>query len=355
MGIDGGTMQSIIREHARKPFSGKVYTLGRQKMPVSPEAALAMFASLEVAPAITQISELRIDTTTIEADTWGPTIRDVDFFRMLGLDEVYAIDITNREGAEIVLDLNYPVPASLANSCDLLVDGSLLDNIFDPTSGLKNIAKLLMPGGRCFVHNMANTRTDFSGIPYTMFNPMWFFDYFVWNEFDYCQVYVNVYSKENAAAEVYSISLEHAVRHWDEGMIRPIVSEHLIALNVYAEKGPRSTWDKMPTQHVYRSEADWDRYIGIIEGYSAQQRAHVQFGGRGPTPANVPAGYLRVWPDGSASYTGLEEQDRHLQVGSDDSMTYPELEKPKSASSTRTRRKFIPPLTRPAWRGWRSR
>ena len=355
MGIDAGTMQSIIREHARKPFSGKVYTLGRQKMPVSPEGALTMFASLGVVPAITQTSELHIDTATIEAETWGATIRDVDFFRMLGLDEVYAIDITNREGAEIVLDLNYPVPSSLANSCELLVDGSLLDNIFDPTSGLKNIAKLLMPGGRCFVHNMANTRIDFSGIPYTMFNPLWFFDYFVWNEFYYCQVYVNVYSKDNADPEVYAISLEHAVRHWDGGIIRPIVSEDLIALNVYAEKGPYSTWDKMPTQHVYRSAADWDRYIGIVEGYRAQQRAHVQFGPAGPIPTNIPAGYLRIWPDGTASYTGLENQDRHLQVGSNERTTYPELEKSRSASATRARPKFIVPLTRAAWRGWHSR
>ena len=355
MGIDGGTMQSIIREHARKPFSGKVYTLGRQKMPVSPEATLTMFTSLQVAPAITQTSDFRIDTATIEAATWGPTIRDVDFFRMLGLDEVYAIDITDHEGAEIVLDFNYPVPDSLADSCDLLVDGSLLDNIFDPTTGLKNIAKLLMPGGRCFVHNMANTRNDWSGIPYTMFNPLWFFDYFVWNEFDYCQVYVNVYARENADPEVYAISLEHAVRRWDEGIIRPIVSEHLIALNVYAEKGRRSTWDKMPTQHVYRSAADWDRYMGIVEGYRAQQRGHMQFGTAGPIPANTPAGYLRLWPDGSASYTGLENPNCHLQVGSDESKTYPELEKPQSASSTRIRMKFINPLTRAAWRGWHSR
>ncbi|MBV8089746.1 MAG: hypothetical protein JO139_09260 [Alphaproteobacteria bacterium] len=273
---------------------------------------------------------------------------------MLGLDEVFAIDITDREGAEIVLDLNYPVPASLANSCDLLVDGSLLDNIFDPTTGLKNIAKLLMPGGRCFVHNMANTRTDFTGIPYTIFNPMWFFDYFVWNEFDYCQVYVNVYSKESADPEVYAISFEHAGRHWDGGIIRPIVSEHLIALNVYAEKGRRSTWDKMPTQHVYRSAADWDRYIGIVEGYRAQQRAHVQFGAGGSTPANIPAGYLRVWPDGSATYTGLENRDQHPPLGSNESTTFPEREKPQSAPSARARMKFIVPLTRAPWRGWHS-
>jgi hypothetical protein len=315
MGIDSGTMEAIIREHARQPFFGKVYTLGRQKMPISPEDALTMFAALQVTPAITRTSELSIDTTTIEANLNRSvsTIRDVDFFRMLGFSEVYAIDFTDVEGAEIILDLNYPVPDSLAASCGLLVDGSLLDNIFDPTTGLKNIARLLMPGGRCFVHNMGNTRADYSGIPYTMFNPLWFFDYFVWNEFDYCQVYVTVYPGENIAPEVYAISLDHAARHWDAGLIRPIVSQNLIALSVYAEKGPRSTWAKMPTQHAYRSEADWDRYIAIVEGYRAQQRAYIKFGAEGPIPADIPAGYLRVGPDGSTRYTGLEAVDGHRQ------------------------------------------
>jgi hypothetical protein len=149
MGIPNIVMQALIREKARKPFSGKAFLLGRQTMEATPEQAMGMFSALNVPSAVIEVSQLGIDTTTFWAlhNPTARTIRDVDFFRMLGVIETLAIDVSNFEGADIVQDLNQPISPELEASCGLLVDGSLLDNIFNPTTGLKNIARLLEPGG----------------------------------------------------------------------------------------------------------------------------------------------------------------------------------------------------------------
>jgi hypothetical protein len=309
MGLYRGVIEAIIREKSRKPFPDKAYTFGRQTVDATPEQVIAMFSALGVPSAVDDPSELDIDRTTL-AVLQHPTarnVRDVDFFRTLGTT-VYAIDVSDHEGAEIISDLNRPIPSPLEASCGLLVDGSTLDNIFDPSTGLKNAARLLQPGGRCFLVNMGNTRTDYGGIPYTMFNPFWFFDYFVWNDFDYCQVYLLIFDGMGPLPAVYAISYEHAAQHWGDGIIKPIVSEHIIALMVFAEKGTDSTWDKTPTQHAYRTKADWTRYNAIVEGYLAQKRPYLICGAVGAIPKGMPDGYMRVWPDGRHTYTGLPDR-----------------------------------------------
>jgi hypothetical protein len=145
---------------------------------------------------------------------------------------------------------------------------------------------------------MGGTAAEFGGIPYTMFNPLWFFDYFVWNEFDYCQVYV--YTSHGQEFDIYAISYEHAARRVGNGLIKPIVSDREIYMTVYAEKALRSTWDKMPTQHAYRNEKDWARYSAIVEGYLNQKRPYIEVGRPGPIRKGVPDGYVRILPDGSA-------------------------------------------------------
>ncbi len=51
--------------------------------------------------------------------------------RMLNFSEVKAVDVSDFEGAEVIINLNKPLPNHLESTCDLLVDGSTLDNIFD--------------------------------------------------------------------------------------------------------------------------------------------------------------------------------------------------------------------------------
>jgi len=92
-------------------------------------------------------------------------ITDKCLMEFLGADKFKAIDVSNYEGADIVCDLSQDIPLELHKSCDFIFDGSCLDNIFNPATALKNISRLLRPGGRAMLLNHA---TWFNG-PYSIF------------------------------------------------------------------------------------------------------------------------------------------------------------------------------------------
>ncbi len=308
MGIDHRLTQALILERERRPYIGRAYTLGRQAMPYSPEITFRTFQDLGARPAISDLSEIRIDeaTTTAREDPAQHRIRDVDFFAMLGLSETLAIDISDYEGAEILVDINQPIPSRLERSCCLLVDGSLLDNIFDPVTALKNISRMLTPGGRCFLINQG---FHYSEHPQTYLglNAMWFFDYFVWNDFDYCQVFNNMYGRDEDGKgngnydTVYALSYEQVSGEVGNRLVpwlRP--PDDWMGITVYAEKGRQSTWDQIPTQAQYRSEHDWQRYRAIVDRYRAQNRPYLVTSGEVAKKRNgIPPGYLWVRSDGT--------------------------------------------------------
>jgi SAM-dependent methyltransferase len=153
MGLASNVMEGLVRESRHRPFVGTAYTLGRQTMAVSPAKVNAMFQRLGAQPVGEYASDDDIDTiTTFSGQLPYPPVKDTVFFRMLGFTEQKAIDVSNFEGAEIILDLNSEIPSELLETADLVVDGSTFDNVFDPAAALRNSVRLLKPNGRiCIV------------------------------------------------------------------------------------------------------------------------------------------------------------------------------------------------------------
>ncbi len=249
MGLNAEILDMIVREAAYRPVKGTVLTLGRQTIYANQDQAKELLAKHGLKPAIENAS---FDVSTRQTLRDGQSrISDTDFFRMLGANDVKALDVSDYEGAEIVHSLNEPIPDELEGICDFLVDGSTLDNIFDPPNALRNIARLLKPGGRCFLTNRSNAAEP--GIAYVMFSAPWFFDYFVANNFRYCQVACDVLLPGGRRL-VYMLSPEAAMRKWGNGRIHSILTTHYVNVAVLAEKGEDSTWDRIPTQQSYRGE-----------------------------------------------------------------------------------------------------
>ena len=95
-------------------------------------------------------SAIEVDRTTIHRlPGHGEIVTDRSIFHALGIDGVKALDASAYEGAEIVHDLNRPLPDNLKAMADFIVDGSTLDNVFDPAMTLRNYAQLLRPGAAC--------------------------------------------------------------------------------------------------------------------------------------------------------------------------------------------------------------
>jgi len=291
-------MEGLVREAKYRPFSGTAYTLGRPTMALSPSLTNQRFRDLGLKPFGGPAREDQVDTVTAYSGelSFGP-IRDVEFFRMLGFDRTMAIDVSDFEGADIIVDLNRELPAELAGTCDLLVDGSTLDNLFDPITALRSATRLLKLNGRICLSIQGNYSTRYNGIPYLIFTPIWLYDYFVANRFVDCQIYVSIWTTSGQSA--YVINHEHATRKWGNGIIKPVLSEFPMQICVFAERDENSSCDRIPNQHVYRTASEWESYEEVVRSIIARdRRPHI----RSWPPENsydVPPGWHQVLADWS--------------------------------------------------------
>ena len=241
MGIAPYVAETIIREHKKRPITGTVLLLGRQTMFFSPDAAIAMIRGLGVTPTETDAAKIEIDQQTLRSGE-GPFILDEAFFRLLGVASVRALDYSAYEGADIIHDLGDPIPKHLENFADFILDGSTLDNMFNPAQGLMNIAQLLKPGGRVISVNMASAHYA----PYSIFTPFWFLDYFAANDFADYQV-IQTVSYPNG--HLQTIMASRAAEIGDT-----LPTNLVSGVFVFAEKGETSTWNVRPEQRHYASE-----------------------------------------------------------------------------------------------------
>jgi hypothetical protein len=269
MGIADYIMGGLIEESRFKPFSGVACTFGRQTMAWSPAETIAQFAARGVEPRLRD--EISVDRQTTNALRDGNSrILDASFFEMLGFDRFMSVDVSDFEGAEVITDLNSPLDPRYENSCDLLVDGSLLDNIFDPVTGLRNAARLVRPGGRLLLINRGNYTKRPGGIPYLQFTGVWFYDFFAINGFSDLQVYACCVHDRGVVA--YMLDHTNMTRQFGGGIVAPLNSSVAMFIVAFAEKGVASTWHRTPTQHAYRSPEEWERYEAAVQTYKSSKR-----------------------------------------------------------------------------------
>jgi SAM-dependent methyltransferase len=267
MGLGPPLIDVILREHMHKPLHGDVLFIGRQTVSLTRNGALAKLKSYGIRPAINPAS-IEVDTSTINHQPcFENNISDVSFLRLLGLRNIRALDHSSYENAEIIHDLRRPLPGRLRRSADIVIDGSTLDNVFTPAAVLQNFARLLKPGGRLFMHNAASPHST----AYVLTTPMWYVDYFVTNGFADCKVYVVVKDKKNF--NVFYVDLAQIEsRRRDMGRF---LSSRPLSIVVFAEKGTRSTWNKLPIQQDYRSPEEWKPYLSNVAAILQSKRPHL--------------------------------------------------------------------------------
>lgn len=258
MGIERNVALAVIREHAYRPIMGDVLLIGRQTMFFSPQDAMGMLkeCGLEV-PTI----HFRADSKTRLANQ--KYLSDDDFFRLLGIEKLKALDVSDYEGADIIHDLTAPLPSQLEGAADFILDGSTLDNVFDPATALRNYARLLKLGGRIVSINVGSNHYD----PYLMLTPLWVLDYFAINNFADCKAYLLVYDV-NGGMNAFTPDLD--VLRGNKPQLNNISTTHSMVVVFVAEKEPYSTWDRTPVQHQYR--ADWKAHDDGIARFKMSKR-----------------------------------------------------------------------------------
>lgn len=241
MGITKPMARFIVREAKHAPIRGAVLLLGRQTVSLTPAAFHALLDDEGVKLADTSVD---LDEHTTHGAGRG-LISDSYFFRALGADDVSAIDVSDYEGADIVHDLNEPVPPSLENRFDFICNGSVLDNVFAPAAALCNVTRLLKPHGR--VAHLEHASNVINGA-YLQFSPNWFSDYYALNGFADCKSYLAFFRELDGPWELY------ACLHDGSSEPRTMRSGKRAMTLVIAEKSPTSTFNRLPTQKQYRGD-----------------------------------------------------------------------------------------------------
>ncbi len=93
-------------------------------------------------------------------------------FQYLGSRSLIAMDNSPYEGAEIIHDLNVPVPIDLHERFDTIFDGGTIEHVYSPPVAFENVKQMLKIGGLFLSVNGAN---DQLGHGFYQFSPelMW--------------------------------------------------------------------------------------------------------------------------------------------------------------------------------------
>ncbi len=176
MGLDINSVQFLILARKEGVELGEVLTLGRQDLNVYPAKMRALLAK-----------------HGYPTDAFEPDATDTGFaepvFKALGAKTVSSLDASDFEGANVVHDLNQPLPEKWRERFDLVYDGGTLEHVFNYPVALKNCMAMLRPGGCLITHTGAN---NWCGHGFYQFSPELFF---------------RVFSPENG------FKLEHMIAH----------------------------------------------------------------------------------------------------------------------------------------------
>lgn len=259
MGISPFYAEAIIREHLYRPLTGTVIAIGRQTMLFTPKEAVGLFQKVG---ASVEADSLEVDTETSLAGRGY--IQDRAFFRPLGVDNLRSLDHDAYEGADIIHDLNNPLPEHLVGIADVIIDGSTIDNVFNPAQALLNLSRMLKPGGRLISINVGSNHAT----PYTIPTPAWFFDFFVVNGYADCKVYACIYRRRGITV----LALDPKKISADTGAVRNIRSgNNMVGLFVIAEKGDKDS-SEAPIQTHYRGEQQRAAYMDSLSRIIASPR-----------------------------------------------------------------------------------
>jgi len=256
MGIPAPLAEFILLEHARQPLGPKLLSLGRQTV-LFDDATLDRLLNDSRIKRIS--NQVVIDRITTEAKLLSDRsfITDETFFSSFASLSYEIMDVNDYERATIIHDLCRPVPQHLIGQFDFILNGSVLDNIFDPAAALRHTTQMLAPHGRVMHCEMASNLA----FEYLIYSPDWFLDYYVVNQFQSCRVYVctfrDVQELKFGPWRVYSYQPR------GDGNIacslREIVNEHAVIV-VIAERRADSSWDRSPIQWCYRDDDTKRKY-----------------------------------------------------------------------------------------------
>jgi hypothetical protein len=142
LGIDLWAFNFLVTLQDKK--FGDTLCLGRQGIHLLPTDASAR-----------QIAQLYDPKISLE-QLLGSTGYAEPFLRNLGSTDVKSLDYSNYEGADFVVDLNYPIRDELKERFDTVLDGGTLEHVFNFPVAIESVKAMTKIGGRVIMITPAN-------------------------------------------------------------------------------------------------------------------------------------------------------------------------------------------------------
>lgn len=259
MGINKQVLSVILHEHSYKAITGNYLSIAKHTVNVDDSDINKLFESHGISNErlVEKLSSAPRDRATRHG-VGG--LFDHDLIGSFSDSDYNSLDISDYEGADIIHDMNTSLPPELVGRFDFIYDGSVMDNVFDPISFVRNCSQLLKPGGRIIHINCAGAVAG----GYLCFSPEWFFSYYAVNNFADCKIYATVARDKQYGPHRFNTDLfewtPHFTRNPEYDYIEGCKSvDGLMHVIVVAEKGTDSTHDRTPIQMQYLDEkcADW--------------------------------------------------------------------------------------------------
>lgn len=168
MGMTLQTCRFLVEGLRNGGIPGRVLTLGRQSLWVSPERLAGLLGT--VFPHADEPTRQQWREALMPASR-----RFEAFLRLLGASTVEAADASGYEGAELIHDFNHPLPAVWEQRYDWVLDGGTLEHVFNFPVALANCMRLVRENGRLFLFTPAN---NYCGHGFYQFSPELFFRVF---------------------------------------------------------------------------------------------------------------------------------------------------------------------------------
>jgi hypothetical protein len=148
MGVSRVTAEYLIAARKEGVRFDRTLTIGRQNLFAGPHWAWKKLTAAGVEPAIPKRDYL----DAFEESKWFAD----PLLRALGATELSSLDASGWEGAEIVHDLNRPVPDQLHQRFSLVYDGGSIEHVFNVPTVLRNYMEMVEVGGHLIVQTNAD-------------------------------------------------------------------------------------------------------------------------------------------------------------------------------------------------------
>ena len=161
MGIERTVLQFLVSCSRTGVSFQDTLTIGRQSLDTTPR---------ELAEIIDQPSDFTVDDATrVLADSrgWAEPV-----LNLLGAKAVESLDASDYEGATIVHDLNWDIPAHLEGRYNIVLDGGSLEHVFNFPVAIRNCMRMVRPGGHLLLVTPVNNE---AGHGFYQFSPELFY------------------------------------------------------------------------------------------------------------------------------------------------------------------------------------